>query len=34
METKNSVLVTILAIIIFLVTLPIGILAELLKLQK
>ena len=34
MEQKNSLLITLLAVVIFLVTLPIGILAELLKLQK
>ena len=34
MDNRNEILGTIIALIVFVVTLPIGILAELLKLQK
>ena len=33
-ENGSSILVTLLLIVVFVITLPIGILAELLKLQK
>ena len=34
MNNNNSLIVTVLAVLIFILTLPIAILAELLKLQK